>query len=137
MINLIYVSSAVKTFNEAELLEILKVSRENNSKQHITGMLLFKDGNFLQVLEGEEAEVMKLYEVICLDPRHRGANIIEKSKIVKRQFGDWSMGFRNLNDDAVKSLPGFSQFMNKSLTLEEFSGGLNSCYELLNLFRDN
>lgn len=137
MIYLIYVSSAVKAMSEAELIDILKKAREKNTRLNITGMLLFKDGNFLQVLEGDEAEVTKLYETIALDPRHQGQSIIDKGKITRRQFGDWSMGFRNLNEDAVKLLPGFSQFMNKPLTLDEFGADQTGCHELLNLFREN
>ena len=137
MIYLIYVSSAVKTFSEAELIDILKKAREKNTRLGITGMLLFKEGNFLQVLEGEESEVMKLYDTIARDPRHQGLSIIDKGKLVRRQFGDWSMGFRNLNDDAVKSLPGFNQFMNKPLTLEAFGDDQTGCHDLLNLFRES
>ena len=100
-------------------------------------MVLFKEGNFLQVLEWEESEVMKLYETIARDPRHHGLNIIDKGNLKRRQFEDWSMGFRNLDDDAVKSLPGFSQFMNKPLTLEEFGDDQTGCHGLLKLFRES
>jgi hypothetical protein len=100
-------------------------------------MLLFKEGNFLQVLEGEESEVMKLYETIARDPRHHGQSILDKGELEQRQFADWSMGFRNLNNSTVKSIPGFNQFMNKTITLEEFGQDLTECHELLNLFREN
>lgn len=50
MINLIYTSSAVELFREDELVELLKTSRDNNRRRGITGMLLYNDGNFLQVL---------------------------------------------------------------------------------------
>ncbi len=102
----------------------------------MTGMLLFKDGNFLQVLEGEESVVMKLYDTISHDPRHYGVSIIDQGNLEARQFGEWSMGFRNLDDEAVKSLTGFNQFMNKPLTLEAFGGDQSGCHDLLNLFRD-
>jgi len=51
MLSLIYVSTSVKLLNDEELLDILKVSRENNSGKDITGLLLYKGGNFMQVLE--------------------------------------------------------------------------------------
>ncbi len=62
MFSLTYVSSAVRPFAEDELADLLAVSRQNNARLGITGMLLYKDGNFMQVLEGEEAEVRTLYE---------------------------------------------------------------------------
>lgn len=137
MIYLIYISSAVKSFTEEDLIEVLKKSRENNTRLGITGMLLFKDGNFLQVLEGEESGVMKLYDTIARDSRHHGLSILDQGPLAQRQFADWSMGFRNLDDDTVKSLPGFNQFMNKPLTLEEFGNDPTGCRDLLNLFRES
>jgi hypothetical protein len=35
----------------------MALSRENNAKRGVTGMLLYKEGNFIQVLEGDEREV--------------------------------------------------------------------------------
>ena len=55
-------------------------------------MLLFKEDNFMQILEGEEVEVMKLYETISKDPRHQRVSLVDKGEIDRRQFGDWSRG---------------------------------------------
>jgi hypothetical protein len=33
-------------------------------------------------------------------------------EIEQRDFPDWSMGFRDLNDPSLAATPGFSQFMN-------------------------
>ena len=72
MFFLIYASSAVKPFLQSELFELLEICRENNTRLGITGMLLYKDGNFMQLLEGEETPVRRLYEKIGSDSRHRG-----------------------------------------------------------------
>lgn len=69
MIYLVYVSSAVKLFSSAELQQLLRGARENNSSRDITGMLLYKDGNFMQVLEGEKEPVLALRDRISRDPR--------------------------------------------------------------------
>lgn len=50
MFSLTYVSSVVEPFSERELGELLPKSRENSRRLDITGMLLYKDGNFMQVL---------------------------------------------------------------------------------------
>ena len=70
LINLIYASSATRLMNEEDLLAILKKSHENNGQLNITGMLLYRGGNFLQVLEGEEKVVDERFKVIMGDPRH-------------------------------------------------------------------
>jgi hypothetical protein len=58
----VYVSSATRRLSVAELAEILRVSRADNQRDEITGMLLYKDGNIMQVLEGAEEKVSALIE---------------------------------------------------------------------------
>ncbi len=52
MFFLVYVSSAVVPFTPAALVDLLATSHKNNSKSAVSGMLLYKDGNFMQALEG-------------------------------------------------------------------------------------
>ncbi len=136
MFYLLYVSSAVTPFTETELIDLLAKARVKNSKLGITGMLLYKDGNFMQVLEGEESAVRQLYATIRRDPRHHKLTLLDKGNLAERRFSDWSMGFRNLNDKEIQSIPGFNQFMNKSLTAAEFMSNPNKCWELI-MFREN
>ena len=96
MIHLIYISSATRELGEGDLAELLKQSRARNKKQNVTGMLLYRDGAFLQVLEGEEKDVDEIYSSICLDRRNAGNYLIERKVIKERNFPDWSMGFENL-----------------------------------------
>jgi hypothetical protein len=56
------VSSATRRLSVAELADILRVSRADNQRDEITGMLLYKDGNIMQVLEGAEEKVSALIE---------------------------------------------------------------------------
>ena len=72
---LTYVSTAARELSKDDLNELLAQCRENNAKLGITGMLLYKDGNFMQVLEGEETVVRSIYAKISGDPAatgHRG-----------------------------------------------------------------
>lgn len=135
MIYLIYISSAVKLFSDDDLIALLNKSRKNNSQLGITGILLYKDGTFLQVLEGEAAVVRKLYDIIQSDSEHQGATIIEEGELHERQFRDWSMGFYNFDDKVTQAIPGFSQFMSKSLTISDFNADPSGYHELLKLFR--
>ena len=88
MISLIYVSSAVELFSAAELATLLETSRRNNAPTGITGMLLYKDGSFMQVIEGEEEEIHKLHSRISRDPRHAGLiTLMEKTHQGKAILG--------------------------------------------------
>jgi hypothetical protein len=130
-------SSATRPFSAADLINLLHKARINNTRLNVTGMLLYKEGNFLQLLEGEEQVVMDLYEFIKTNTDHHSATILDKTEISERLFGDWSMGFHNLQDEAVQALPGYNQFMNTAFTLETFADDPNGCLDLLKLFRDH
>ncbi|PPD35743.1 MAG: hypothetical protein CTY19_01480 [Methylomonas sp.] len=137
MLQLVYVSSATTPFSNAELLELLTKSRIKNSKLGITGMLLYKDGNFMQLLEGEDNTVRQLFETISHDPRHHNSIVLIDEPAETAYFGDWSMGFRDLSDKSLETLPGFSQILNrpKAAEFQKFDG--NDCWELLKMFKDN
>jgi hypothetical protein len=133
----VYVSSAVRLFNNTELAELLEVSRRNNAKAEITGMLLYKDGNFMQFLEGPKENVCSLLERIKEDPRHRGMIVLMQAEHEARDFSDWSMGFKTLDDDELPSLPGYSDFLDLPLTSEQFLLNPSKSLRLLLTFKDN
>ena len=120
MFSLVYLSEGSVPFSERDLRELLTKSRENNSNLGLTGMLLFKSGNFLQVLEGEKKTVLALYEKIARDPRHTRLNTLFQGISPKRDFPDWSMGFHDLSSPDTKSVPGFSHFLDTSLKSADF-----------------
>jgi hypothetical protein len=135
MFFLVYVSTSVGLFSPAELTDILEKARVNNARLDITGMLLYKDGNLMQVLEGEEQAVRALYAKIATDPRHRGLMVILQGSQQERQFPDWSMGCRDLNSVDALSTPGYSEFLNTPLTGEEFSSEPARSQKLLLTFK--
>lgn len=112
MIELVYISHATEEFGQAELLEILKVSRRNNQANDITGILLF-DGNsmFLQTLEGPESGVLETYERIKQDTRHDQVYRLGIREVTERAFGEWQMGFKNLTEYDVSDIDGYSDFL--------------------------
>lgn len=116
LVSLVYVSSAVELFSQGELTALLETSRRNNTPAGITGLLLYKDGNFMQVIEGDKTEIHVLQARIANDPRHTGIITLNERKISERQFPDWSMGFKNLSDPKLRVLPGYSEFLNIPLT---------------------
>ena len=109
LLQLVYVSAASVDFSDSDLDRLLEGARSNNSSLDVTGVLLFVDGTFLQVLEGEPRSVRSLYAAILQDTRHTNAMILAERSIDERNFGDWSMGFVR-GRETVRELPGFVDF---------------------------
>ena len=91
-VRLVYWSTARPGLDEVELQRILAVSRVRNPRHHLTGVLLFQRGRFVQALEGERDHVVDLYTRVVNDPRHRGCVLLGVEPIAERAFGHWSMG---------------------------------------------
>ena len=137
MLSLLYVSTSVKLLSDEELLDILKVSRENNKSLDVTGLLLYKGGNFMQVLEGPDEAVNSLYEKIKTDSRHKDVSIISQEQISARQFPDWEMAFQNLDNPHIQNEPGYSQFLQDEFTADVYRENPLHAYIMLLTFRDN
>jgi hypothetical protein len=135
LVSLVYVSFASQDLSEDELKEILKKARENNQKLDVTGMLLYRNGFFIQALEGEDAVVNPLYEKIKQDSRHRSVLQIHKSFVKKRSFEDWSMGFQYVENQDLASVEGFSDFLAKPFTGDFFRKNPSSAQTLLYSFK--
>jgi hypothetical protein len=132
---LIYVSIANEPFSDPDLVELLNVSRCNNELSGITGMLLYKDRRFLQILEGDEHAVRTTYGRILRDPRHRDAVTLLEGEKSEREFHEWSMAFKHLDAEAVRATPGFSPFLETKLAPAEFAADPSRAQQLLRIFR--
>lgn len=135
MLSLVYISSATKLFSDDELRALLEQSREKNAQLEITGLLLYKDGNFMQALEGPDRAVVDLFGTIERDPRHHGVLELIRQRIGAREFPSWSMGFRNLRDVTLREMPGYSPFMNDPLHAAGFEADPSRAQKLLRIFR--
>ena len=130
-----YISTASKSFDSMELRDMLKSSNVRNKEAGITGMLLYKDGQFMQVLEGPEDAVKATFDRISRDLRHHGIIVLVKGAVKERRFPGWSMAFRDLNLPDHQDVPGYSEFLNMPLTGKEFEGNPSRCEKLLLLFK--
>ena len=95
LFQLIYVSAASDDFDPKEFPAILEKSRENNSKLDISGLLIFHEASFIQVLEGPKSDVQQLMTKIKLDSRHKNLKILSQKNLEEKEFESWSMGFFN------------------------------------------
>lgn len=135
MFSLLYVSSAVKPFTRQQLLQLLEHSRANNAQLNVTGMLLYKNGNFMQALEGEEAAVRSVHKKIGADTRHRGMLVLLQRHQHARDFSGWSMGFRDLNSEQARPTGGYNEFTSLDLMDEPFFSDPSNAQKLLLSFR--
>lgn len=103
MHQLMYVSAAAGAPGSPELGQILAVSRRNNLRDDVTGMLLHIDGGFLQILEGPHEAVRRAYHRIAQDPRHDTPTLLLDRPVEERLFPDWSMGFDRLAPDQTET----------------------------------
>ncbi len=111
LVCLTYVSLASRPITDDDLMNILNVARDNNSQLDITGMLLYRDGYFIQALEGERDIVKSLFKKIAQDDRHQNVLMIFEDEIEERTYDNWSMGFKKIAGDLPNELEGYSDFL--------------------------
>lgn len=104
LFQLVYVSSMVAR-GPALLADVLASSVKNNKRNGITGMLLFAEGNVMQALEGEKEMVLRTWQTIQYDARHKDLFVLIEQEIESRQFASWSMGFKHLMQADLESFP--------------------------------
>lgn len=94
--HLLYVSDAVRPMSHHDLEAIRDVSISYNAEHGITGVLFYSKGHFVQLLEGDPAELRTLYERIERDARHHHVRLLVERPADHRVFADWEMGLLDL-----------------------------------------
>ena len=82
------------------IAHILTASRTNNARDGVTGALLYSDGCFAQVLEGDLGAVQRTFERIQRDPRHGHVIVLEARRAEARIFGLWDMALAEPTEPA-------------------------------------
>ncbi len=88
-----YVSHSRTALDTKILSDILEVSRRNNDRDGITGVLMYHDELFFQILEGEDIVVKQCFNRISHDPRHSGIAATLEEPVGARSFPYWLMGY--------------------------------------------
>lgn len=97
LLQIVYISHTPEADPSASsIASILGVSRRNNERSGITGLIIYSDTSFLQFLEGPHAAVEALFSKIKHDARHRGVIVVLRLAVEQRSFPDWSMAYRDL-----------------------------------------
>ena len=97
--HLSYVSTACDCLKFEDIQRILEQSNNNNPVLGITGILVYCNKHFFQILEGEKTAVLELFDTISIDCRHDAVIKIQEGPIDNRQFGNWSMAFKSYNKE--------------------------------------
>jgi Sensors of blue-light using FAD len=98
---LVYVSNRKPNCTEQEIEKILTSCKNNNPPLNITGVLLYSDTKFIQLVEGEYKVINGLYDKIKTDPRHEQVRLITMGPIREKAFPSWHMGARKMADNEV------------------------------------
>ena len=106
MIQLVYASAATTPFSPAALRSLLTKARARNTAYEVSGMLLYHNGSFMQVLEGPERGVELIMHSIRKDARHCDTKVLRQGEVPQREFADWSMGFIDTSSSGVSQAAG-------------------------------
>lgn len=98
---LVYLSNRKANCTEEEIQKILTSCKKNNPALDITGVLLYSDTKFIQMVEGESKVITELYDKIKLDHRHSNARMIAYGPIKEKAFPSWHMGARKIQGSSV------------------------------------
>ncbi|HMT35789.1 MAG: BLUF domain-containing protein [Bacteroidetes bacterium] len=112
-----YVSTGCDSLRYEDIKNILESSNKNNSQDHITGILVYCNKHFFQIIEGNREAILEIFNKILIDSRHDNVIKIQEGYIDKRQFESWNMAFKSYNKE-LKDLDNFNN--------EQFYSYINS-----------
>jgi hypothetical protein len=128
---LVYASTALQPFSFAALDALTEASRQRNAALKVTGLLLYRDGDFMQTLEGEQPVVEKLFETIRRDARHAQVTVLVQEPIHARNYGEWSMGLQSIVQSQVQGDAAVARHFERDST-----PGQSLARDLMRSFRD-
>ena len=91
--HLTYRSTAIPEITIEQIEDILKIARNFNSKNDVTGCLVFSKGYFIQLLEGSKDTIKELMDHIDMDIRHTNIDILSEGEAEKKFFETWDMAY--------------------------------------------
>ena len=111
MLSLVYTSTATTPFDDGDLALLLMNSRANNRRIGLSGVLLHKDDQFLQLLEGADDVVEDRFARIAVDPRHTDVTVLHREQASAPRFPEWTMGYEAVTDTIADQIPGYRDLL--------------------------
>lgn len=93
--HLVYTSHATRPIPLDERIELVRAAARNNARRNVTGLLLYKDDRFIQLLEGDQSVVEGLMASLEADDRHEDVQVLDAGPDSSRRFPDWNMKLFN------------------------------------------
>jgi hypothetical protein len=90
---IMYSSQAREPMTATDLEKILTDARAGNELRNVTGALVYVDGVFFQILEGEETVLRNLMANIASDTRHHSVKVFYEAQVDVRAFESWTMAY--------------------------------------------
>ena len=129
---LVYTSVAKQKMTDNCLKNLLDRTRSKNSAVSLTGMLLYIDPYFVQILEGDFDDVCETFTRISKDPIHHKVSLILKKPITERNFANLAMGFNKVTEKHIDSFVSLEAFYKS----ESFKKQSKDIIELLEMFKN-
>ena len=129
---LVFTSVATRKISDEDLKGLLDKSRQYNLALNITGMLLYLDPYFMQILEGNERIVHEKFNIISNNEMHHKVSLIYKQPIKERSFSKWTMGFNKIGIQYFEGAENLIDIYNN----DAFKKHPNEVIELLEMFKD-
>ncbi len=129
---LVFTSVATRKISDEDLKGLLAKSRQYNLALNITGMLLYLDPYFMQILEGDESIIDEKFKKISNDEMHHKVSLIYKQPIEERSFSKWTMGFNKIGIEYFEDAENLIEIYKN----DAFKKHPKEVIELLKMFND-
>ena len=114
-----YTSKAKEPFSKRNLLDLMHESRTYNTLDDISGVLIYRQHHFLQIIEGEPEAIKDLLARLLLDPRHSEIKIIHNCAADSRLFPNWVMDCADFDDPKLSLIPGLRKDLTDEKEIED------------------
>ena len=129
---LVFTSVATRKISDEDLKGLLDKSRQYNLALNITGMLLYLDPYFMQILEGDESIIDEKFKKISNDEMHHKVSLIYKQPIEERSFSKGTMGFNKIGIEYFEDAENLIEIYKN----DAFKKHPKEVIELLKMFND-
>ena len=132
---LIYVSKATEDMSNEALDTLLKKVRPFNRSVGVSGCLLYQEGYFMQMLEGNRDVLLSVMDRIKLDPGHQDVRVVIEGPAKTRVFRDWGMALRN-SSGTLNSVceQDFAPWQQRTFSFFDLADDARFCYAYITAY---
>jgi hypothetical protein len=118
---IMYSSQATEPMTVTALEDILRDARTGNEARNVTGALVYVDGIFFQIVEGDRDVLRDLMASIASDSRHHSVKVFYEAEVETRAFGSWRMAYLSATAEQMSTWAGLPG----AATVDELSAEIN------------